>query len=88
MSNEKKENKKHVRHTVLGKIKRKTVLVNMVTKYLPNGLSVLSPCKPRVYDIIHTYVGGSVRTNTGDVWKVKPHSGNEADFIIDEGGRA
>lgn len=58
----------------------KKVLVNAAS----NGSGELVRHRNQIQTITHVYVEGHVKTNTGDVWKVKPFSGKGFDFIIQE----
>ena len=41
----------------------------------------VTQAKPKIYDLVHQYLGGNVRVSSGDVWAVKPVSHAQYDFV-------
>lgn len=55
----------------------KTVLVNKCS----DGNGNIDPHRKEVQTIVAAYQDGRVKTQTGDVWTVKPHGDSGIDFI-------
>lgn len=63
-----------------------TVLVRHRSVSKKNGTSELQVCSGRdsvVQKIVAVYVGGKVKTQSGDVWDVKP-AGSKTDWVTQE----
>ena len=57
--------------------RNKSVLIRLRS----NGMGKLVSASNTIERIVQTYTNGKVKTQSGDIWSVKPWGGPDADFV-------